>query len=40
MRGTLVYRFDRPASHGRHTVRLTVTDACGNTARLETEFVR
>lgn len=40
MRGTLVHRFDRPASHGRHTVRLTVTDACGNTARLETEFVR
>ena len=40
MRGTLVHRFDRPATHGRHTVRLTVTDACGNTARLETEFVR
>lgn len=40
MQGTLVHRFDVPPSQSRHTARISVTDACGNTTLLETEFVR
>ncbi len=40
MRGTLVHFFDTPATRRRHTVRLTVTDAVGNTARWEGSFYR
>lgn len=40
IKGTLVHFFDTPPARSRHTVRLSVTDACGNTTRCETEFVR
>ena len=40
IKGTLVHFFDTPPARSRHTVRLNVTDACGNTTRCETEFVR
>ncbi len=40
MRGTLVHTPRIPRDGRHHTVRLTVTDACGNTARLETSFIR
>ena len=40
IKGTLVHFFDTPPARSRHTVRLSVTDACGNTTRCEPEFVR
>ncbi len=40
MKGTLVHRFDRPATRNRHTYELTVRDACGNTARHTGSFIR
>ena len=40
IKGTLVHFFDTPPARSRHTVRLSVTDACGNTTRCATAFVR
>ena len=40
MQGTLVHTFETPAARRRHSVRLTLTDACGNTARWEGSFYR
>lgn len=40
MKGTLVHFFDTPATRRKHTVELTVRDACGNTARYTGSFVR
>lgn len=40
IQGTLVHTFDRPAEKKRRSVQLTVTDACGNTARWEGTFWR
>ena len=40
MQGTLVHAFETPAARRRHSVRLTLTDACGNTARWEGTFYR
>ncbi len=40
MKARLFHRFDTPPTGTRHTVRLTVTDGCGNTARWSGSFVR
>lgn len=40
MKGTLVHFFDTPATRSRHTARLSVTDACGNTTHVERTFFR
>lgn len=40
MQGTLVHTFETPAARRRHSVQLTLTDACGNTARWEGTFYR
>lgn len=40
VQGTLVHTFDTPATHKSHSVRLTLTDACGNTAQWEGTFRR
>lgn len=40
MKGTLVHFFDTPATKRWHTAQLSVTDACGNTTRVERTFYR
>lgn len=40
IQGTLVHTFDRPAEKKRRQIRLTVSDACGNTARWEGTILR
>lgn len=40
MQSRLIHRFDTPPAGRYHDVRLTVTDAAGNTARLECTFYR
>lgn len=40
VQGLLFHRFDAPADRSRHTYRLTVTDAVGNTAVCTGSFVR
>ena len=40
MKGTFFHTFDAPPARRRHTVELTLTDGCGNTARWQGTFFR